>query len=103
LKVKSYLCSCRKTLYHYIFNIGGACIENWFNYSGSCYLFPAGLGDPWSMLTWSDAKQKCATVLQGTSAQGATAHLLYIETPAEKVGQHDAEIVIQGMGMMTEN
>ncbi|XP_052773250.1 C-type mannose receptor 2-like [Mya arenaria] len=63
---------------------GGSCLSGWLNFSGGCYLFPAGLGDPWSMLKWTDANQKCQTVLQGmTGAQGITPHLLFIETQAE--------------------
>nr|QHA94921.1 C-type lectin [Sinonovacula constricta] len=62
---------------------GTGCLQSWTNYSSSCYLFPAGLGDPWSLLNWQDAKTKCATVLQGTSAAGMTSHLLFLETQDE--------------------
>ncbi|XP_052225642.1 C-type mannose receptor 2-like isoform X2 [Dreissena polymorpha] len=63
----------------------GSCMPSWTNFSGSCYLFPLDLGDPWSMLTWQDANTKCQTILQGFSdATGITPHLLFIETQPEK-------------------
>lgn len=62
---------------------GGSCLQGWYNFSSGCYLFPAGLDDPWSLLTWNDAKKKCSTILQNTAASSQTAHLLYIETQDE--------------------
>lgn len=65
-------------------NAGGeSCVQGWFNYSTSCYLFPATTDDQYAMLSWNDAKKRCATALQGTSAQSQTSHLLYIESQAE--------------------
>ncbi|KAL4231670.1 mannose binding [Mactra antiquata] len=59
------------------------CVSGWTNYSTGCYSFPSGLADPWSMVTWDQAKQKCATTLTGTTASSITPHLLFIESKDE--------------------
>ncbi|XP_045188660.2 lymphocyte antigen 75-like [Mercenaria mercenaria] len=73
---KGYICE-------YLNNAGGSCLDGWFNYSTGCYHFPSGLEDPFNMLTWNDAKQKCSTLLKGTTAASQLSHLLYIESQNE--------------------
>lgn len=57
----------------------GTCLPGWFNYSTGCYHFPAGHDDPFSMLTWTKAEEKCS----GASVASLKPHLLYIESQDE--------------------
>lgn len=71
----SYICE-------YSLPPGGQCQNGWFSYKSGCYhLVP--VGDPWNLVTWSQANQTCTTILSGTPLANVKSHLLFIETPDE--------------------